>query len=211
MPGSRNSDDFEGAPPKLSLWERLRYTMVRPDDDANSNGKAAEPAQSVEELEYEIAVADDKERNIGFVAAPVGALVGLLISGDLISHAKSLHQSTAVYEDLTYVLLGMAVLMLVTAWLRKRLFLGITTALLGLAIFNLHYWGFGVPFVMVGAWYLVRAYRLQQKLKLAGGGTSKPYGPPSRGRLPSAGGVLPRPNKRYTPPTEKRRRPAADK
>ena len=32
--------------------------------------------------------------------------------------------------------------------LRKRLFLGIATALYGLAIFNLHYWGFGIPFIM---------------------------------------------------------------
>ncbi len=36
---------------------------------------------------------------------------------------------------------------------RKRLFMGILAAMYGLAIFNLHYWGFGVPFVMVGAWY----------------------------------------------------------
>ena len=48
---------------------------------------------------------------------------------------------------------------------RKRLYLGIVTAMYGLAIFNLHYWGFGVPFVMVGAWYLVRAYRLHRNLK----------------------------------------------
>jgi len=34
--------------------------------------------------------------------------------------------------------------MLVSAMLRKRVFLGIVTALYGLAIFNLHYWGFGV-------------------------------------------------------------------
>ena len=63
-----------------------------------------------------------------------------------------------------------------------------------------------------GAWYLVRAWRLQSKLKLAGGGSKSSYGPPnsrtSTNRLPSAGGVLPRPNKRYTPPTEKLKRPS---
>jgi hypothetical protein len=64
-------------------------------------------------------------------------------------------------------------------------------ALYGLAVFNLRYWGFGVPFVMVGAWYLVRAYRLQQELKRTAGDT------------PSArtNGARPRSNKRYTPPT----------
>ena len=43
------------------------------------------------------------------------------------------------------------------------------TALYGLAVFNLHWWGFGVPFVLVGAWYLVRAYRAQRALKEATG------------------------------------------
>ena len=65
----------------------------------------------------------------------------------------------------------MAVLMLVGSWLRKRLILGVVMALFGLGIFNLHYWGFGVPFLMGGSWYLVRAWRLNSKLKLAGGGS----------------------------------------
>jgi len=101
--------------------------------------------------------------------------------------------------------------MLATAWFRKRMPLGIVMALFGLGIFNLHYWGFGVPFLLAGAWYLTRAWRLQSKLKLAGGGSRRSYGPPNSGgspnRLPSAGGVLPRPNKRYTPPKPPRPRP----
>ena len=72
-----------------------------------------------------------------------------------------------VYDELTYVILGMAVLILVSSLLRKRLFQGITLALYGLAVFNLRFWGFGVPFLLAGAWYLVRAYRLQQALKRA--------------------------------------------
>jgi len=106
--------------------------------------------------------------------------------------------------------LGMAVLILVMAWLRKRLFLGILLAMFGLGIFNLRFWGFGIPFLFAGAWLLVRAYRLQKKLRLAGGGSASTYGPPNS-RLPSTGGVLPRPNKRYTPPTEKLRRPSKGK
>ena len=56
----------------------------------------------------------------------------------------------AVYDKLTYVLLGLAVLILVTSWLRKRLFQGITLALYGLAIFQLHYtyFGFAAPFLL---------------------------------------------------------------
>jgi hypothetical protein len=186
--------------------------MVKPDDSGRV--KDDEPQMSREELEATIARADDKERNIGLVAAPVGAIIALVVSADLIHHTP-VGQSTSTYQTLTFVLLGMAALMLVTSWLRKRLFMGIVMALFGLGIFNLHYWGFGLPFVLGGAWYLVRAWKLQAKLKLAGGGSGRGYGPPnskvSPNRLPSAGGVLPRPNKRYTPPTEKLRRPSKAK
>ena len=210
MPRNTDVDDSGGDQPKLSFFERLRYTMVKPDDSGKV--KDDEPELSREELEATIARADDKERNIGLVAAPVGAIVALFVSADLIHHAQQTGQSTSTYQTLTFVLLGMAVLLLVTSWLRKRFFIGVVMALFGLGIFNLHYWGFGLPFLMAGAWYLVRAWRLQSKLKLAGGGSKSSYGPPnsrtSTNRLPSAGGVLPRPNKRYTPPTEKLKRPS---
>jgi hypothetical protein len=194
----------------MTFFERLRYTMVKPDDDGKV--KRDEPVLSRSELEATIARADDKERNIALIAAPVGAVIALIISNTLIHHAQLTGQSTSTYQTLTFVLLGMAVLMLVAGWLRKRLILGIVTALFGLGIFNLHYWGFGVPFLMVGSWYLVRAWRLNAKLKLAGGGSKAGYGVPhgvsASNRLPSAGGVLPRPNKRYTPATAKTKRPS---
>ncbi len=211
MPPNHDFADSEGdPPPKPSLWMRFQTAIVKPDDPDSPKRRASEPEQSIEELEAIIARADDKERNIGLIAAPIAAIVGLLITANLINHARSLGQSTTVYQTLTFVLLGMAVLMLVTAWFRKRLFLGIVLAMFGLGIFNLRFWGFGIPFLMAGAWLLVRAYRLQKKLRLAGGGSKSTYGPPNS-RLPSAGGVLPRPNKRYTPPTEKRKPPSKAK
>jgi len=211
----KNDTDDSGADdqPKMTFFERLRYTMVKPDDDGNV--KKDEPVLSREELEATIARADDKERNIGLVAAPVGAIVALFVSADLIHHAQQTGQSTSTFQTLTFVLLAMSLLLLGVSWFRKRLFIGIVMALFGLGIFNLHYWGFGLPFVLGGAWYLVRAWRLQAKLKLAGGRTGQSYGPPhglsSSNRLPSAGGVLPRPNKRYTPTTAKTKRPSKAK
>ena len=92
------------------------------------------------------------------------------------------------------MLLGLAVLILVSSMMRKRLFQGITLALYGLAVFNLRYWGFGIPFVLAGAWYLVRAYRLQQELKRAE--AAIPAAPP---RKRATNGARPRPSKRYTP------------
>ena len=189
MPAIRDtgSSGDDGAP--MTWWERLKYAMVRPDSEPGAQDPAGE--RSVQEIEGDVRYANDKERAIGLIAAPIAALVGLIISSASIDYARTHHQSVTVYDELTYVLLGLSVLILATAWWRKRLFLGITLALYGLAVFNLHYWGFGVPFVLVGAWYLVRAYRFQQELKKTQVSTSRARTDGTRARS----------NKRYTPPT----------
>ena len=114
--------------------------------------------------------------------------------------AKSARHTSSVDSSLTLVLFGLAFVMLASAWFRKRFFLGIACALYGLSIFNLHYWGFGVPFLLIGSWYLVRAYRLSQKLKRAkeDAGPSGSSGPARRAA----------PNKRYTPPVAPPTKPA---
>jgi Ca2+/Na+ antiporter len=181
----------------MTLWERIKYSMVRPDDDPSEPEE--EVIRPVEEIEANISRSNDKERAIGLVAAPVAALIGLIISSASINYAKTHNQSVAVYDKLTYVLLGLAALILITSWLRKRLFQGITLALYGLAIFQLHYtyFGFAAPFLLAGAWYLVRAYRLQQELKRAqAAGPDAPRPKTNPGTAPR-----PRRNKRYTPPT----------
>ncbi len=101
----------------------------------------------------------------------------------------------SLYHTLTYVLLGLSVVMLASAYFRKRFYLGIAMALYGLSVFNLHYWGFGVPFLMVGAWLLVTSYRLQRDLREATGGA------PRRGGGPAPRTSRAQANKRYTPRT----------
>ena len=179
----------------LTRWQRLKYTIVKPDA---ADEKAVADDRSVEELEEAIGSSNDKERAIGLVAAPLAAIIGILVGSATIQNAKNTHQSTAEFVDLTYVLLGLAVLVLVSSMLRKRLFQGITLVLFGLAIFNLRFWGFGVPFLLAGSWYLVGAYRLQQALKRA---EADLPAPPRSGGTRPAKGPRPRPNKRYTPPT----------
>jgi hypothetical protein len=159
---------------------------------------------TAEELEAQIAQADDKERMIGLIAAPVAALIGFLVLADLTTHASKSNQGE--YHALTFVLLGLSLAILGLAYFRKRLFLGIALALYGLAIFNLKYWGFGVPFLLVGSWYLVRAYRLNQQLKVANGDTGRDRRP-----APPTNGSRPSPNKRYTPPTAKTKRSSVPK
>jgi hypothetical protein len=92
---------------------------------------------------------------------------GALVADDLSTSltdglTHSGHVALSLYADLLGVLLALSVAMLTMAWLRKRLFLGCAMGLYGLAIFNLHYWDFGVPYVLFGAWLIVRAYRAQR-------------------------------------------------
>ena len=186
-----------GDTPKLSRWERMKYSLVRADDSDPSEAPEERPAA---EVEADIRRANDKERAIGLVAAPVAAALAFIIDAALISNDPKTgpkHVDPSLYHSLLFVMLGLSALILVTALWRKRLFLGMALALYGLATFNLHYWGFGVPFLLAGAWYLVRAYRLQQELKkLDAGGPA-----PGRKSAPPTNGSRPRRNKRYTPPT----------
>jgi hypothetical protein len=182
---------FGGRDDRVPLGERLRGALLRP---VNPNVTPAAPAapSSVEELETENKYANDKERLIGLLAAPIAAMIGFAITTLDVSNAHRLHESTSTYYDLEIVLLALAFVMLIMAMRRKRLFLGMAMALYGLTVFNLHYWGFGIPFILFASWYLVRSYRLSRDLRLATEG--------------AAGGGQPRPNKRYTPPTSRQKR-----
>jgi hypothetical protein len=174
-------------PDKPTLSERFTRAVLKADGTEPEQPDA--PA-TVEELEDAIARMDDKERLIGLVAAPLAGAIGLLVMQSLVANNPKSYSSTSL--TLTLTLLGLAAVMLASAWFRKRLYLGLAMALYGLSIFNLKFWGFGVPYLLFGSWYLVRSYRFQQKLKLAreegGGGASG--GPARRAQ----------PNKRYTPP-----------
>jgi len=174
-------------PDKPTLSERFTRAVIKADSRPNAE---PEGPQTVEELEAAVSHADDRERLIGLAAAPLAGLVAIIVASSLGS--KAAKPTSSVDSSLVLVLFGLAFIMLGSAWFRKRLFLGISCALYGLSVFNLHYWGFGVPFLLIGSWYLVRAYRLGQKLKLAKAeeGPTGSGGPARRAE----------PNKRYTPP-----------
>lgn len=192
---------------KTPLGDRLRSAFLKPVDPDST--KAPDEPQSVEELEAAIKSASDKERLIGLLAAPWAAGIGILITDALISHdpvarlknglVNKLHVSVSLYHEVLVALLMLSVVMLVTAMLRKRLYLGIVMALYGLTLFNLHYWGFAIPFLMCGAWLLVRAYRAQKSLREATGDLPRHLGSQARGRNATYAS-RPRANKRYTPP-----------
>ncbi len=161
----------------------------------------------VDDLEHAARFANDKERLVGLLGAPFAAAISLLVYGAFVAHDPAAylknglpdtkHVALSLYADLLGVLLVLAVAMLATAWFRKRLFLGCAMGLYGLAVFNMHYWGFGVPYVLFGAWLIVRAYRAQRALREATGPAVFGGG--------AAPLTVPSPSKRYTPPGSRRR------
>jgi hypothetical protein len=148
-----------------------------------SEADAAAP-MTREELEAAERSMTDKERAIGLVTAPVAAAIAFLVYDRLINdnplaHLKGgklnpHHVNPTVYHTLELVMLALALVVLFSSMMRKRLYAGIASALFGLALFNMHYWGFAVPFVMVGGWLIARAYRLSQDTKLAASGGVPP-------------------------------------
>jgi hypothetical protein len=212
------ADDASSAP--MSRWARFtgsvsNFMMKSPgsasDQDSPAKASPNPTPETVPEIEAAIKRADDKERLIGLLGAPIAAAIALLVVGALVAHDPTahysngqidrLHVSPNLYLELGAVAMVLALIMLIAAWFRKRLVIGIAMALYGLSIFNLHYWGFGLPFILGGAWYLVRAYRLSEKLKFAKAGGST-------GGAASGGPTAARPgaSKRYTPPAAPIRR-----
>jgi hypothetical protein len=157
--------------------------------------------------------ADDKERLFGLIAAPLAAAIALLVVSALISNnppallkngqANRLHVSPSLYEALAVVLVALSLAMLVAALLRKRVLLGIVMALYGLAMVNLRYWGFGIPFILVAAWLLVRAYRCQRELRESA--AAAPAAPAGAAASAPPRRSAPQSNKRYTAPGSSRR------
>jgi hypothetical protein len=200
MAPERTGDVGEEKAPRPKLGQRLQSRFLKPANPGAHDGW--EIPTDVAELEEATRRTNDKERLVGAFAAPLAAAISFLVIGALISHdptqflkdgqVNPKYTSISLYHELLGVLLALSVAILGFAIWRKRLLLGIAMALYGLAIFNLRYWGFGIPFILGGAWLLVRAYRLGHGLKEA---TASPRAASITGR--------PRANKRYTPPVKR--------
>lgn len=201
VPANRDAEPTGGhVPPKLTLWERIKYTLVRPETEPSDAAPAEE--RTTEQLEEHLRRADDRERAVGLIAAPVSAIISFAVIHALIDRdhtpGAKVVASVSTLNELLLVLLALSVLMIVTALWRKRLFLGVVLAIYGVSLFQLGWLGFAIPFVLAGAWYIVRQFRIQQALRKA---TGNPPAPPrAKGQSQSSTAPRPRPNKRYTPP-----------
>jgi len=203
--GSLNPVPAADQPTPPTFLGRIRQAMLK--DPPASQGANPPRSRSADEIEGEARRADDRERLIGLFGAPLAAVVSFLVIGNQLANDppaptragqhNKLHVSPAVYHDLLIVLLGLSVVLLVAAMMRRRLYMGIAAALFGLALFNLHYWGFGIPYLLGGSWLIVRSYRLQRELSEAGGGKGRTGSGPGRNQKIRTG--QPSANKRYTP------------
>ncbi len=165
-----------------------------------------EPAQegptTVAELEAAIKRADDKERLIGLLAAPVAAAIVFLVMSALVHNDPSAllsnglpnprHVNPNIYTELGLVTLALALIMLAGAWFRKRLVIGIAVRTLRAVVLQSSL--LGLRSALHHDRLLVPGPRLpslpEAQAGQAGGGTA--LGP---GRGPR------QPNKRYTPPS----------
>jgi hypothetical protein len=188
------------------IGDWMRSTFLKPEDPAVTAAKkkpAAAPLP-LDELEATIKRADDKERGIGLIAGPIGAAIGFMVVHTLVANdppqylkggvLDKLYVNPSLYDEALLVFLGLSLLIVVFSLLRKRLLIGLATALYGVSIFNFHYWGFGIPFAICGAWYIVRAYRLHRDYRLATGDLPSAAG--GRSSSQASARVA---NKRYTP------------
>ena len=120
----------------------MRRTFMKPEDPDAAPGKKVPARSSRSTSSRHGQDCDDKERAIGLVAAPLAAAIGFLVVHTLVANDPAQHLKSgalnkhyvnpSTYDDLFVVLLVLSLLMLTMALLRKRLFLGIATALYGL-------------------------------------------------------------------------------
>lgn len=181
---------------QLSRSDRLRRLLVEPaaatpDDRGTATPPPGAPGQRP---------GADAERLVGLVAAPWAAGIAIVVCAALLAHDPGArlatgaldprHVSQSYYYGVLAVMVALSVGMLVAAWYRKGLFVGIAMALYGLALFNLRYWGFAVPFLLGAGWLLVRGYRAwhDDHAERAGPTTVTPS-------------ASPRASRRYTPPS----------
>ena len=130
---SRDPDDLGGEAP-LESTRRQRFTgaisnfALKPTVAAeNGTGNASSPTEeltTVPELEAAVKRSNDKERLVGLLMAPVAAGIGFLVTTALVANDPKVpsphHVNPSQYTELGLLTMALALVMLGTAWFRKR-------------------------------------------------------------------------------------------
>jgi hypothetical protein len=211
---------------------RLLDTFTKPPEPRPQRG--APSGMTKEELTHIIKRLDDRERLLAFFAAPLGAVVGILLTVIAVHTNPALHHknhastSLIVFEGGARVVFAGAVAL--AAWTRRRSFVAFALLFLGTSMAA----GilFALPFWALGVWLIFRVLKWQKELATMTGGQSRARtGPADRGRdaagarrdaradrarARTTGGrhtkkkpepAGPSRNKRYTPPNTVKPRP----
>jgi len=214
---------------------RLRDSLLRPGPSTARRAPAEDlNAMTSEEIAHRIKRLDDRERFLALTAAPLGVLVGILLTAVAIhlnpgvGKAKHVADSTIYIEGGARILLSGIVVL--AAMSRRRSLVGFALLFLGTAMGSPL---FALPFWALGGYLIWRVFKYQKALTAKGGGPSRagggrrvPASPRAAGRAGAAAARAraqsprrrsrkepapagPTPSKRYTPPRPTRPRPPA--
>jgi hypothetical protein len=164
---------------------------------------------------------DDKERMIAFGAAPLGAVLAVVLTLITLSHNPALHhkghESAGIIIADGGVGVAFALFVLAMAWFRRRSLTAFALLFLG---YSLGLIGIGIPFLFLGGYLLFRAWKVQKVLTSRGVSTRPQRRPPDRtqrdpkSRRDSQAkptSARPTASKRYTPPKPPPKRPPVAK
>lgn len=188
---------------------RLRDSFVRPATPAQQRG--APSGMSKEELTTIIKRLDDRERFLALVSAPLGIVVGLILTIAAIhyyapAHAKN-HESTSfiLFEGGARVVLA-GVLVLAAAT-RRRSFAAFALLFLGTSMG----FPFALPFWALGIWLIFRVFKWQKELTNMTRGTTTRGTTTSRPEPRARGATASDAASRRRAQVEERRRDRADR
>jgi hypothetical protein len=174
-------DHASGGPGKTSR------TSVRAAGAGRGQRRQVEELESMsrEEIAHRIKRLDDRERLLALTSAPLGAVVGILLTAVTIhlnppvGHAKHVADSTIYFEGAARIVLSGVVAL--AALTRRRSFVGFALLFLGTSM------GaplFALPFWALGGYLIWRVFKYQKALNARGGAPGRAG---ARGRAGAAG------------------------
>ncbi len=218
-----HADDQEVAGPAARPTSLV--SLLRGGGTQKRSGAAAYDDMKTSELTTLMRKLDDKERRFAMAAAPLGAVLALVLTIITLKHdpVGKGHEATSVITLDGILSVVFAACVFATAWFRRRSLTAFALLFLG---YSLGLIGIGIPFLILGGYLLFRAWRIQKVLTSRGVNTrtrSPAKSPAERGASRNqprsqkagqgtkGGGSRPVQNKRYTPPKPAPRQPAVTK
>jgi hypothetical protein len=160
-----------GTDPSASR-SRFRDSFMKPPTPRAARG--APSGMSASELNHIIKRIDDREQALAYFSAPLGAVVGIILTVAALHMNPAVHvknhvsPSLIVFEGGARVVLSAVVAL--AAWKRRRSFVAFALLFLGTSMGFL----FALPFWILGIWLIFRVLKWQKELATLTGGRARP-------------------------------------